>query len=478
MTDRFEITHKDVFGRIGKLDTPHGPIETPALLPVVNPNVALIAPAEMHQFGATALMTNAYIVYRNPRLKEAALSEGIHKVLGFNGPIMTDSGSFQLSTYGSLEIHSEEIVSFQRDIGSDIGTPIDIPTPPDVPFERALRELDVTLERILEAKKCRGADMLLAAPIQGSTHLDLRERHARLLSKLGADVYPIGAVVPLMESYRYADLSSVIMACKAGLALNKPVHLFGAGHPMMFALAVALGCDLFDSAAYALYARGGRYLTASGTHKLQNLAYLPCSCPVCAAGDPKLTERELAEHNLWVSFAELKTVKQAITDGQLWELVERRCQYPALLKALRTIQKRCASFEPIEPLKSSFLYTSTESAERPDVARFLKKLRNLELTGRVLVTTNRKKTRDMEHEFDTTLLMKAPFGPYPQELAETYPIGQSEVPDPDYASTKSAVRNLIELIRAKNLEATFAYDDKWNRDDLIELSSYAKLLPL
>ncbi|MEI7826688.1 MAG: tRNA guanosine(15) transglycosylase TgtA [Euryarchaeota archaeon] len=478
MTDRFEITHKDVFGRIGKLDTPHGPIETPALLPVVNPNVALIAPEEMRQFGATALMTNAYIVYRNPRLKEAALSEGIHKVLGFNGPIMTDSGSFQLSTYGSLEIHSEEIVGFQRDIGSDIGTPIDIPTPPDVPFERALRELNVTLERILEAKKCCGAEMLLAAPIQGSTHLDLRERHARLLSKLGADVYPIGAVVPLMESYRYADLSSVIMACKAGLALNKPIHLFGAGHPMMFALAVALGCDLFDSAAYALYARGGRYLTASGTHKLQNLAYLPCSCPVCAAGDPKLTERELAEHNLWVSFAELKTVKQAISDGQLWELVERRCQYPALLQALRTIQKRCASFEPIEPLKSSFLYTSTESAERPDVARFLKKLNNLELTGRVLVTTNRKKTRDIEHEFDTTLLMKAPFGPYPQELAETYPIGQSEVPDPDYASTKSAVRNLIELIRAKNLEATFAYDDKWNRDDLIELSSYAKLLPL
>jgi len=478
MPDRFEITHKDVFGRIGKLTTPHGPIETPALLPVVNPNAALVAPDEMRQFGAVALITNAYIVYRNTRLKEAALSGGIHQLLGFDGPIMTDSGSFQLSTYGSIEVRSEEIVAFQRDIGSDIGTPIDIPTPPDVPFERALRELNVTLERIREAMTCCGAEMLLAAPIQGSTHLDLREQHARLLSTLDADVYPIGAVVPLMESYRYSDLSNVIMACKAGLALNKPVHLFGAGHPMMFALAVALGCDLFDSAAYALYARAGRYLTASGTHQLSDLAYLPCSCPVCAAGDPKLTERELAEHNLWVSFAELKTIKQAIVDGQLWELVERRCRYPALLQALRTIQKSCASFEAIEPLKCSFLYTSTESAERPDVARFSKKLNNLELTGRVLITTNRKKTRDMEQEFDTTLLIKAPFGPYPQELAETYPIGQSEVPDPDHASTKSAVRNLIELIRSKNLEATFAYDDRWNRKDLVELSSYATLLPL
>src|SRR5665811_615727 len=102
MPDRFEITHKDVFGRIGKLDTPHGPIETPALLPVVNPNAALVAPEEMRQFGATALITNAYIIYRNPRLKEAALSRGIHQLLGFDGPIMTDSGSV---SYTHLRAH-------------------------------------------------------------------------------------------------------------------------------------------------------------------------------------------------------------------------------------------------------------------------------------------------------------------------------------------------------------------------------------
>ena len=96
MPDRFEITHKDVFGRIGKLDTPHGHIETPALLPVVNLNLMLIAPSEMRQFGAEALMTNAYIIYRSPRLRHAALSGGIHSLLGFDGPIMTDSGSFQL----------------------------------------------------------------------------------------------------------------------------------------------------------------------------------------------------------------------------------------------------------------------------------------------------------------------------------------------------------------------------------------------
>jgi 7-cyano-7-deazaguanine tRNA-ribosyltransferase len=74
--------------------------------------------------------------------------------------------------------------------------------------------------------------------------------------------------------------------------------------------------------------------------------------------------------------------------------------------------------------------------------------------------------------------MKAPFGPYPLELAETYPIGQSEVPDPDFASTSSAVRNLIELIKSKNVEATFAYEKEWDHDALAELRSFATLVRL
>ncbi len=95
-------------------------------------------------------------------------------------------------------------------------------------------------------------------------------------------MYPLGAVVPLMEAYRYAELVDVIAASKRGLSPASPVHLFGAGHPMMFALAVALGCDLFDSAAYALYAKDGRYITVNGTYHVEKLNYLPCSCPICS----------------------------------------------------------------------------------------------------------------------------------------------------------------------------------------------------
>ncbi len=478
MSEVFEITHKDVLGRIGKLTTAHGLVDTPILMPVINPNMMILTPQEMQQFGAQMLITNSYIIYRHPDLKREALLKGVHKLLGFDGPIMTDSGSYQLSIYGDIEFSSSEIITFQKDIGSDIGTPIDIPTPPDAPYSRALNELEITFERIKEAKECGGNKMLLAGPIQGSTHLDLREKFARMISDLDLDIYPIGAVVPLMESYRFRDLAEVVLASKRGLRLDALVHLFGAGHPMMFALAVALGCDLFDSAAYALYAKHGRYLTTSGTYKLSDLRYLPCSCPVCSKGKLDLTERDLAEHNLRTSFAEINTVKQAIWDGKLWELVEKRCRHPMLLAALRAVLNHSDYIEEYEPQKWSFLYTGEESAKRPAIARHLKKLKNLHLEGKILITTNREKTKHLEGNFDGILLMKVPFGPYPKELDGTYPIGQSEVPALDDASKRSALYNLIELIKSKKFKATFAYDDKWEDELLYQLCECSDLLPL
>jgi len=98
MPDRFEITHKDVFGRIGKLDTPHGHIETPALLPVVNLNLMLIPPSEMRQVRSrSAHDQRIYHLPKFPFARGGALY-GDSQLLGFDGPIMTDSGSFQLAT--------------------------------------------------------------------------------------------------------------------------------------------------------------------------------------------------------------------------------------------------------------------------------------------------------------------------------------------------------------------------------------------
>ncbi len=459
----FEITHKDICGRIGRLETRHGIIETPTIMPVVNPNIQTIKPSELRKFGAEIIITNSYIIYRKPELRERALSEGLHSLIGFDGPIMTDSGSYQLSVYGEVEVNNSQIVRFQQEIGSDIGVPLDIPTPPDVSRERAESELEITMQREMEALGLK-QDMLLAAPVQGSTYPELRERAGRELSGADFDIYPLGAVVPLMESYRYADLVDMIVASKKGLSPAAPVHLFGAGHPMMFALAVALGCDLFDSASYALYAKEGRYMTVRGTYHLDNLQYLPCSCPVCSsydAGELKKSEKReelLAHHNLHATFAEIREVKQAIKEGSLWELVEHRCRaHPKLLDGLRRALNYSGWIEQFQPApRATFFYTGPESALRPEVVRFRKRLGNFRLEGRVLIRAQRQEN---EEDFDRVLEFKPPFGAYPVELKETYPFNAEVTDKPDHEALGVALQNTLMLMEMNpEAEFTFVYD--------------------
>ncbi len=448
----FEILQKDCAGRIGRLETPHGTIETPTIMPVVNPNIQTIKPSELHNFGAEIIITNSYIIYRKQNLREKALEDGLHALIGFDGPIMTDSGSYQLSVYGDVRVENKEIVAFQQDIRSDIAVPLDIPTPPDVSYMRAEAELKQTILREKEALGLK-KHSLLAAPIQGSIFTDLRENSARELGQMDFDIYPIGAVVPLMESYRFSDLVDIIVASKKGLTQAAPVHLFGAGHPMMFSLAVALGCDLFDSASYALYAKDGRYMTVRGTYHLGQLQYLPCSCPVCSSLDAsELNESEnreelLARHNLYVTFEEMREVKQAIHEGSLWELVEHRCRaHPQLLSGLkRALSQHSGWIEKIQPLsRSTFFYSGPESSSRPEVARYRKKLGNFDIAGSVLV---RDEKVENEADFDWVFDFKPPFGPYPLELRETFPLNAEVTAEPEYESLTVALQNVIDLMK-------------------------------
>jgi 7-cyano-7-deazaguanine tRNA-ribosyltransferase len=183
-----------------------------------------------------------------------------------------------------------------------------------------------------------------------------------------------------MQQYRFDMLVDMIMAAKAHLPPSKPLHLFGAGHPMMFAFAVALGCDMFDSASYALFARNGRYMTSQGTAKIEELEYFPCNCPACNKKTPEkvrrmlLMERErlLAAHNLHACFAELQTVKQAILDGRLWELLESRSRnHPALQVAFQSLLQysdRLEADTPVRKRKGPFIL-SEQSLSRPEVLR-------------------------------------------------------------------------------------------------------------
>ena len=386
----FEQRAADGAGRLGELSIPRASrtVETPALLPVINPHLDTIAPRRLaEEFGAEMLITNAYIFHGSDEYREPALADGLHAVLDFPGAIMTDSGSFQLAEYGEIDVTTAEILEFQHAIGADVGTPVDIPTPPDVDRDRAAAELETTQERLELATTVDSGEMLVSAPVQGSTYRDLRTRAGERAAETGLDVFPIGAVVPLLNDYRYADVVDVVVAAKRGLGPDKPVHLFGAGHPMMFALAVAMGCDLFDSAAYALYARDDRYLTVSGTRHLDDLSQLPCSCPTCldhgADGlrglpeEPR--EHALAAHNLHVSFEEIRRIRTAIRAGNLLELVEERARcHPAMVAGYRRLLEHADWLERTDPVsKGAFFAVSHESAHRPEVRRHHRRLGRL-----------------------------------------------------------------------------------------------------
>lgn len=467
MAIAFESLYSDIAGRNGKLTVGKKTIKTPALLPVINPHLQLVSPKEMRQMGVEAIITNAYIFSQSKQFRDRALAEGLHKVLDFDGVIMTDSGSFQLSVYGQVSITNTETLAFQRDIRSDIWVPLDIPTSPASDRETTERELGLTMERLREAKAVFGPDAPLAGPVQGGIFTDLRERAGHDVSALGFSFCPIGAVVPLMENYRYRDLVSVVMAAKRTLSPAACIHLFGAGHPSMFALATAMGCDLFDSAAYALYAKDGRYMTTHGSYRIGELIDLPCSCAICRSHtaeelrDAKDRERLLALHNLHVTLAEIARIRQAIFDGTLWELVDERCRaHPQLLAGYRALLAHAPELAKHDRVsKRRFFYRGDESCKRTEVVRYQQHLPQVALGKTVLIAFEGGE-RD---EFETTLFFKPPFGPFPKELKETFPIGPCEIPEWDDTMVRCGCRG-IRILMEHHQESRFTVScpERWN----------------
>jgi archaeosine-15-forming tRNA-guanine transglycosylase len=183
---------------------------------------------------------------------------------------------------------------------------------------------------------------MLNGPIQGGLFKELREKSAAEMGKFDFSVHPIGGIVPVMERHLYKDYAKIMLSTLPNLPANRPVHMFGCGHPMLFPMSIALGADLFDSAAYALFARDGRLLTPWGTEKIANLVEWPVTTPSIASVTPeevrsmdgKERTKLLSKYNLEVTLAELARCKQAVRDGTIWRMAERRShQHPALREA-------------------------------------------------------------------------------------------------------------------------------------------------
>jgi len=478
----FEMTGRDGLARLGRLYTPHGSATTPALLPVVHPGIQTTPTSEMRRlFGAEIVITNSYIIRGRVEFRERALREGLGGLIGWDGPVMTDSGTFQSYMYGEVEVSQPEILDFQRRIGSDLCTMLDIFSPPETPEPEAASRLSENSRRAGQASElfhggggtsqgargkgqmAGGEEQGLVLAVQGGIFPNLRERSAADIAGLGCAVQAIGGVVPLMESYRFAELVDVVMAAKRALHPARPVHLFGAGHPMMFSLAALMGCDLLDSSSYAKYAKDGRMMFSWGTRHLDELSHLPCGCPVCASHDPEGLRslpdpervRKLAEHNLHASFSELRAVRQAIAESRLWELVEERCRgHPALLDALHALGGHAAQLERFAPASrtGAFFYKGPESSFRPEVLRWERLVRErytmpdsevmvcLEEAPKPYSRHYASLVRRIQERWDARFVVTSFFGPVPLELDGMYPVAQSLVPsrlDPESAARVS-----------------------------------------
>ena len=461
----WKLSDVDALGRIGKLSINKKEMITPNLFPVVHPYNNILNTSDLKNIGAQCVFTNAYIIYQNPEIRETVLKKGIHSYLKFNGIIATDSGAFQKYMYNKTDINvnAEVIEHFQENIGSDFPVILDIPVQPDDDYEIAKEKVCLSVERARDNINRRSNDNChWFGPIHGGKYLDLLRISTNEMSKLDFDVFAIGGLVKHLLDYRFDLVIKVLLNVKKEIISNKPVHMFGLGLPQFFSLAIACGCDLMDSAAYVLFAKENRYFTLStGTRKLEDLDEFPCHCPICCEYKPtevinfddNFRTELLAKHNLYISFSELRTVRQAIKEGNLWELVEQRVRnHPALVKALKRIKSELPFFEKYEKLYKSHgrLYTSLESINRPlfhryehrirtnyrtpQEVKFLVLLPELDIKG--LKSPSIKKWFEMldENVIIPRNLLHIAFisdfyGIIPLELSSTFPMGQNETVD-------------------------------------------------
>ncbi len=462
----FEVKESDLMGRVGTLKVGRHSLETPCLFPVIHPVVQAVSTAELSGMGFQGLMTNSYIIYS--RRKEEALAKGVHELVNFDGAIMTDSGGYQVLEYGDLGLGYGEVASFQDKIGSDLAVTLDRPTG----YSESRRYARETMEHSLKGavgtiEQFGDSRTVWIGPVQGGLFTDLLKRSAAALIRAGFEFLALGSPTQVMENYRFEELVKMIAATRKAMPYSVPLHLFGAGHPLTMPLAIALGCDTFDSASYILFARRESYMTERGVVALRSMKFLPCSCEVCSRTSvTELFELEdgdrvkrLAAHNLWLLRKEVETCKEAIVEGRLWDLVQEKASaHPRLYEALAGFQRETKLLrEGTAAMKERGLLLRTEAdLSRPEIDLARQKLgaaTKRRAKKAVLLTfaappAGRVRVQKRNHPKEEQDLYRLHpiLGPYPAELDFVYPFTQivaaRELPK---ATQKDAVRSLRKI---------------------------------
>ena len=305
----FKIIKQDeaTAARLGSLTTPHGKIETPIFMPVgTQATVKAMTPEELWQVGAQIILANTYHLYIRPGHELIGRLGGLHEFMHWQGPILTDSGGFQVFSLGELRkitedgvrfqshldgsyhfISPENAMAIQEALGGDIIMCFD--ECPPYPSERAYVEKSLGLTTRW-AQRCKAAhgrtDQALFGIVQGGMHRDLRERSAAELMEIGFDGYALGGLSVGEEK----ELMYEVMGyCSPILPVDQPRYVMGIGAPEDLIEGIHAGFDMFDCVMPTRNARNGMLFTSFGRVNIKGAAYAEdrspidpaCGCYVC-----------------------------------------------------------------------------------------------------------------------------------------------------------------------------------------------------
>jgi queuine tRNA-ribosyltransferase len=358
--------------RRGRLTTAHGTIETPAFMPVgTQGSVKGVSPRELRELGAQIVLGNTYHLFVRPGLDVIRTCGGLHRFMNWDGPILTDSGGYQIFSLAKLRKITEEGVQFQNHLdgspafispeiameiqatlGSDVAMVLDECPPWPCEYNYAARSLEMTHRW---AQRCRNwkeenaqrrtpnaqsrIQQMVFGIVQGATFEELRRTSAQTLAAMNFDGYAIGGV---SVGEPEPKMMSAVEWSEPHLPENKPRYAMGLGTPPQLIELVARGMDMFDCVLPTRLARNGTAFTAAGTLNFKNAEFAMqtgpleegCACEACQGysrayirhlikAEEILGLRLLSIHNLHFYLELMKRTRAAIENGTFSEFRNR-----------------------------------------------------------------------------------------------------------------------------------------------------------
>ncbi len=350
----YKISTTDSNARVGQLLFERGKVDTPAFMPVgTYGTVKAMTPEELQGSGAQMILGNTFHLMLRPGTNVIEQFHGLHDFMHWQGPILTDSGGFQVFSLAAMRKLTEEGVSFrspvdgakvfltpesaiqiQRALNSDISMVLDECTAHPATHEQAETSMQLSMRWAKRCKEAHGTSKgALFGIVQGGMHADLREESANQLLDIGFDGYAVGGLAVGEKAHEREKMLDITLPF---LPIDKPRYLMGVGKPQDIVEAVRRGVDMFDCVIPTRHARTGFLYTRKGVLKIRNSRFNDdmnpidesCGCYTCQHYSRSylrhldkcgeiLGLRLNTLHNLYYYQTLMRELRQAITDGAL-----------------------------------------------------------------------------------------------------------------------------------------------------------------